>query len=962
MKEGDILCSYESKPENLQFCNDNYGILTEIQINIRNDITIQNQYYYIYYQYVLIEKITNCPDSSNSSDSSSSSDTSYSSDSSICSNSEFNIYYGRTNRLMIKLCHDFCETCSGYGPDDNHQSCLSCRPEYQYDYLYYFGKSSENPNLCIPEGYYFEKGKSEYYDEIKLCTSTNYFYIDLPEGKRVCFKIENKENPCPVQYPYFNEATRECSKNYSPSQNPSMSIASTKVSSTQVDIPKVSSTQVATTKENPTQVPSTKDISSPIESTKEIFIQCDNFDNENEDNYEKIKYCEYISKYKGGSPIIIKESNGYSLQITTYKNELKILKENIPSNSSVIDLKDCADLLREQNGLSPDDDLIIIKYENDNIVSNGNEKSVQYEIYLPNSNIKLDLSVCSETDIDIYIPIELDEKTQRLYDNLKKQGYNLFDKNDDFYLKFCTIYNSLNGTDVILPDRHNIYQRHKLECQNNCEYSDYLSESKYLKCKCGVTNEEKIETKDPEKITGKSVSRKFYDVLKYSNYKVLYCYNLVFRKVTIKENLGSILSNIYFIGYLIAIGILFYTKAAYLKIEIEKLLRDENIDNNNLDINNKNIVVFKKNDIIDKEKIEKEKVENIEKITIQKKEEEDINKKVNEAVNKLNNNIKKGDNGQGNRKKSQKSRGSRNQSTIQLKDTTLKNSISENKKFANKEVLSNKLAILDEKSNDVIIKNSSERKINSKKESKISEKEGEKEEQKETLSNYELNNLEYAEALELDKRNFLKIYWYLLKREHIALFTFINWNDFNLFCIKLSKLFLAICSDMAFNVFFFSDESMHKTYETGGEHDWLGHLAQIVIATIISQILQVFVNFLTMTDIHYYELKALKRENKINSKEAVSVIKCIKIKIIAYIISTFLIFLFFWYASSAFCAVYPNTQRIFIVDSYSSSLMGLLYPFILYLFPTALRVISLKAKKTKNLKIIYSLSDKIPIF
>ena len=282
--------------------------------------------------------------------------------------------------------------------------------------------------------------------------------------------------------------------------------------------------------------------------------------------------------------------------------------------------------------------------------------------------------------------------------------------------------------------------------------------------------------------------------------------------------------------------------------------------------------------------------------------------------------------------------------------------------MANKEVLSNKLAILDEKSNDVIIKNSSERKINSKKESKISEKEGEKEEQKETLSNYELNNLEYAEALELDKRNFLKIYWYLLKREHIALFTFINWNDFNLFCIKLSKLFLAVCSDMAFNVFFFSDESMHKTYETGGEHDWLGHLAQIVIATIISQILQVFINFLTMTDIHYYELKALKRENKINSKEAVSVIKCIKIKIIAYIISTFLIFLFFWYASSAFCAVYPNTQRIFIVDSYSSFLMGLLYPFILYLFPTALRVISLKAKKAKNLKIIYSLSDKIPIF
>ena len=234
--------------------------------------------------------------------------------------------------------------------------------------------------------------------------------------------------------------------------------------------------------------------------------------------------------------------------------------------------------------------------------------------------------------------------------------------------------------------------------------------------------------------------------------------------------------------------------------------------------------------------------------------------------------------------------------------------------------------------------------------------------EKEDLTDYELNDLEYDEALELDKRNFLKTYWYLLKREHIILFTFFNWNDFNLFSIKLSKLFLSICSDMAFNVFFFSDESMHNIYESGGEHDWIGQFAQMVYSTIISQLLQIFVNYLTMTDINYYQLKELKKDNNINSKKTLSVIKCIKIKIIAYFSSTFLMFLFFWYSASAFCAVYANTQRIFVADSYTSFLMGLLYPFILYLAPTALRVLSLKVKEKKNLKILYSLSDKIPIF
>jgi hypothetical protein len=293
---------------------------------------------------------------------------------------------------------------------------------------------------------------------------------------------------------------------------------------------------------------------------------------------------------------------------------------------------------------------------------------------------------------------------------------------------------------------------------------------------------------------------------------------------------------------------------------------------------------------------------------------EKIKKKTKNSVNKLNNHIKKGDNEHGNGKKS---RGSRNQSTIQLTDTTvraIKDSISENKKFASKDVLTNNFVLNNEKSKEIKIKKSNGRKsVKSKKESKKIEIKDIQEEEIEALSNFELNELEYEDALELDNRNFLKIYWYLVKREQIVLFTFINWNDFNLFSIKLSKLFLALCSDMAFNVFFFSDESMHKTYETGGKHDWLGHLAQIAIAMVVSQILQVFVNFLTMTDIHYYELKGLKRDNKINGKKALSVIRCIKIKIIAYIISTFLMFLFFWYASSAFCAVYPNTQRIYLL-------------------------------------------------
>ena len=117
-----------------------------------------------------------------------------------------------------------------------------------------------------------------------------------------------------------------------------------------------------------------------------------------------------------------------------------------------------------------------------------------------------------------------------------------------------------------------------------------------------------------------------------------------------------------------------------------------------------------------------------------------------------------------------------------------------------------------------------------------------------------------------------------------------------------------------------------------------------------------------MTDIQYYHLKELRRDNKLIINDALSVIKCIKYKMIIYYSSTFILFLFFWYTASAFCAVYPNTQGIYVADSYTSFCMGLIYPFALYLAPAAIRVISLKAKEKKNLKILYSLSNKLPFF
>ena len=155
---------------------------------------------------------------------------------------------------------------------------------------------------------------------------------------------------------------------------------------------------------------------------------------------------------------------------------------------------------------------------------------------------------------------------------------------------------------------------------------------------------------------------------------------------------------------------------------------------------------------------------------------------------------------------------------------------------------------------------------------------------------------------------------------------------------------------------------MHNIYVTGGVYDYITQLSQMIYSTIISQILQVFINYLTMTDIQYYKIKEALKEKNLSEKRYKYLINCIKYKIIIFYIFTFLLFLYFWYSISAFCAVYQNAQLIFISDSLSSFVFGLVYPFVLYLLSATLRILSLKAKEKKNLKFLYFISDKIPFF
>ena len=118
-----------------------------------------------------------------------------------------------------------------------------------------------------------------------------------------------------------------------------------------------------------------------------------------------------------------------------------------------------------------------------------------------------------------------------------------------------------------------------------------------------------------------------------------------------------------------------------------------------------------------------------------------------------------------------------------------------------------------------------------------------------------------------------------------------------------------------------------------------------------------------MTDVHIYEIKALPKVAQ-NDERMFKIIDKIRNKLTAFFIFTFLLFLFFWYFISAFCAVYQNTQKIFLRDAFISFATSLIDPFIIYGFTTLLRCISISklCKQKCCCRCVFKISDIIPIF
>ena len=150
---------------------------------------------------------------------------------------------------------------------------------------------------------------------------------------------------------------------------------------------------------------------------------------------------------------------------------------------------------------------------------------------------------------------------------------------------------------------------------------------------------------------------------------------------------------------------------------------------------------------------------------------------------------------------------------------------------------------------------------------------------------------------------------------------------------------------------------IHQIYEDEGKYNFSYQFPKILISAISSTIiLRIILITLVLTDKSILQVKLQMTRNLATSLKH-KILKCINIKFAIFFILNLILLVLFWYYLTCFNAVYENTQVYLIENTMVSFALSFIYPFIINIIPSILRICSLDKKNKQNESHLYSLSQ-----
>ena len=808
---------------------------------------------------------------------------------------ELEKYYLKNNYLYE--CYSTCKRCSGDGNNINH-NCDECLDNYIF--INEINKEKNCYKKC--DYYYFFDSNNEY-----RCTETNSCTMEqskLVRNKGKC--IDKCINDNIYINEYNNECVKDCPENTINENNKCINKNEDTLDKSELN--EKTEKEIYNISQNIISGFSVENfILGLYNSSEQSEISKDDIIKNIRENIINHNLDSIISN------VIIEKQDTFIIedntlfQITTSENQ----NNNNYSNISTIHLGDCEKILKEKYKIDENETLIIFKIDYN--ITGLLIPIIGYDVYHPKNKSKLDLSYCEESSINYNIPVTINE------DNLFK-----YDPNSDYYSDDCNTYTTENGTDILLNDRKGEFNDNNISlCENICEYVGYDTDTKKALCECGIRYKEFILSEIDKQ--NDLLANNFTIDNSTSNVGAMKCYELLFSKDGLLTNIGSYILLFIIVLHVISIFITYRCGNHIIGIHIQDILKEKKIFKKQEDKKQKNrkssIYNLGQNFRRSKKKLSSNK--------INLKSEKSKMKKI------------KSNNSNPSKKWKRKS------SRIIIQENA---NISNNQKSYTKLILKeSRIAAHHNRKKSYTIKPQKIDKriidINLKSINIL------------FYNDFELNSMDYSEALNIDKRTFLQYYLSLLKTKHPLIFPFCQKKDYNVFIIKICLFFLFLTIYYAFNTIFFDYTAIHKIYIDKGDYNFSFFFPQIIISFIIAYHINILIKYYSLSESNLLEIKkakTLELAKEIKPK----IERCIIIKNICYFSISIAFLIFFWYYLSSFCAVYQNSQIYLFENTLLSFSFGLLYPFIINLVPGALRIFSLGSK---NRECIYKISKGLQI-
>ena len=473
--------------------------------------------------------------------------------------------------------------------------------------------------------------------------------------------------------------------------------------------------------------------------------------------------------------------------------------------------------------------------------------------------------------------------------HFSEQGYDIYDKNSEFYNDFCTSANQ-GGNDITLKDRKkDIYPNNITLCEDNCDYDGIDIENQRIICSCNL-NANKSFTKEEDDFLKEDDGNFITYLLDKVNYKIFKCFNLI-NFDNLKNNVAFYtISGIFLIIVVLNFVFIFYT------------------------LNSIKIMMIK--EIPTKSKIRQETIKELKRL-----------KTMNETVN-INSPNKK-------EKKAHSLSLKRKKKSYNKKSSKFK--IIQNFETKNEYVGSEEKVITFHKEEN------EESKDNPKKwENEVNELNKEKDEKNEKE---DINELPYSLAVVKDKRNTLKIFFSILivKLELINIFCGKELMKSMLIC----QYILSLLINFFINTLLYSDDVVSNKYHNNGQLDFIVTIVLSLLSNVITSIICYFVKYSEGTS-EKTELILELKSRKYYLLNLNLLFKFLKIKFIFFIFSELIIICGCFYYIVIFCIVYSQSKGSLMINYLSSLGEGLITAIAISIIIMIIRKIALSCSN-KNM-------------